>query len=46
MLFDRIDSMSLEERTFNFYDEFIQEMYNGAEEQVLKKIRQYDDQHS
>ncbi len=46
MLFDRIDSMSLEERTFNFYDDFIQEMYNGAEEQVLKKISQYDEQHS
>jgi len=46
MLFDRIDSLSLEERTFNFYDDFIQEMYNGSEQQILNKIRQHDDQHS
>ncbi len=45
MLFDRVDSMSLEERCFNFYDDFIQEMYKGAEEQVIKKISRYDEQH-
>ncbi|HEC41961.1 MAG TPA: hypothetical protein ENI20_03955 [Bacteroides sp.] len=46
MLFDRLDSMSLEERTFNFKDEFIQMMYNEAEERIIMKIRQYDEQHS
>ena len=46
MLFDRLDSMSLEERTFNFHDEFIQEMYNGADEMIRMKIRQYDEEHA
>jgi thymidylate synthase len=45
MLFDRLDSMSLEERTYNFNDEFIQEMYNGADEMIRMKIRQYDEEH-
>lgn len=45
MLFDRIGSMSLEERTFNFNDEFIQMMYEEAEGQVMAKIKQYDEQH-
>ncbi|MFC2098121.1 thymidylate synthase [Bacteroidota bacterium] len=46
MLFDRIDSLSLEERTFNFNDDFIQMMYTEAEEQVIKKIQRYDEQHA
>jgi thymidylate synthase len=46
MLFDRIGSMSLEERTFNFHDDFIQEMYNEAEQSIMRKIRQYDEQHA
>lgn len=46
MLFDRIDTMSLEERTFNFHDPFIQEMYRDAEERIMKKIRLYDEQHA
>jgi len=46
MLFDRIGSMSLEERTFNFNDDFIREMYNEAEERVMMKIRQYDREHA
>ncbi len=46
MLFDRLESLSLEERTFNFKDEYIREMYNEAEERVLLKIRQYDQQHA
>jgi len=36
----------VEERTFNFYDEFIQEMYNGADEMIRMKIRQYDEEHA
>ncbi len=46
MLFDRIGSMSLEERTFNFNDDFIRDMYNGAEERILTKIRDYDERHA
>jgi thymidylate synthase len=45
MLFDRVDSMKLEERTFNFNDEFIRDMYNGSEPQIMEKIRKYDEQH-
>jgi thymidylate synthase len=45
LLFDRIDSISFEERTFNFHDEFIQEMYNDAEAAVLEKIKSYDISH-
>ncbi|MEA3462071.1 MAG: thymidylate synthase [Bacteroidota bacterium] len=46
MLFDRIDSMSLEERTFNFGDDFIREMYDQAEQAALMKIRKYDEEHA
>jgi thymidylate synthase len=42
LLFDRIDSMNFEDRTFNLSDEFILEMYNGAEAAVLEKIKNYD----
>ena len=42
MLFNRISDMSLEERTYNFSDDFIQEMYNSAEASILQKIREYD----
>jgi thymidylate synthase len=45
LLFDRIDSMTLEERTFNFNDDFIQEMYVGAEPMILDKIKNYDESH-
>ena len=45
MLFDRLEGMSLEQRTFNFKDDFIREMYNAAEEGILEKIRQYDERH-
>lgn len=45
MLFDRLEEMSLEERTFNFGDEFIREMYDGAEAAALEKIRKYDQEH-
>ncbi len=46
MLFDRIGTMSLEERTFNFNDPYIREMYDEAEERIMMKIRQYDEQHA
>ena len=46
MLFDRLDSMTLEERTFNFRDDFIREMYDAAEDEALRKISRYDAQHS
>ena len=45
MLFDRIEEMPFENRIFNFHDEFIQEMYQGAEAMVLKKIEEYDKTH-
>jgi thymidylate synthase len=45
MLFDRIDSMPLEERTFNFADDFIRQMYDAAEPGIIEKIRQYDTSH-
>ncbi len=45
LLFDRIDSISFEDRTFNFYDDFIQEMYNDAEKIVAMKISEYDESH-
>ena len=45
MLFDRTDTMRFEERTFNFSDDYIREMYNGAEAGILQKIREYDASH-
>jgi len=45
MLFDRIDTMSFDERVFNFQDEFIQDMFNGAEAGIKEKIKQYDLNH-
>jgi thymidylate synthase len=45
MLFDRIDSMQLEERTFNFSDDYIKQMYDNAEPGILEKIRDYDLSH-
>ncbi len=45
MLFDRIDTMGFDERTYHFNDEFIQEMYNEAEERIINKIKDYDKSH-
>ena len=45
MLFDRISSMSLEERTYNFSDDFIRDMYDSAEPVILEKIKNYDLSH-
>jgi len=44
-LFDRLDDMTFEERTYNFHNDFIQEMYDGAETMVVKKIAEYDRTH-
>jgi thymidylate synthase len=41
-LFERIDTLQLEERTFNFSDDFIREMYDDAEARIMAKISQYD----
>lgn len=45
LLFDRIDKISFDERTYNFYDDFIQEMYNDAEAMIKMKINEYDNLH-
>lgn len=45
MLFDRIDSMTLEERTMEFNNDFIREMYDDAETRILKKIEEHDRSH-
>jgi len=44
-LFDRIEDMKFEERTMSFNDEFMREMYDQSEEQILKKIKIYDESH-
>ncbi|MFC2124015.1 thymidylate synthase [Bacteroidota bacterium] len=45
MLFDRIETMDIGERTLSFNDPFIQEMYNGAEHSIINKIEEYDKTH-
>lgn len=45
LLFDRVEKMDFSERTFNFSDEFIREMYNDAEPMILQKIKEYDTNH-
>ena len=45
MLFDRIESMTLEERTMEFNNPFIREMYDDAEPRILKKIEEHDRTH-
>jgi thymidylate synthase len=45
LLFDRVDKIPFEERTFNFHDEFIQDMFNGAEPKIREKIKDYDISH-
>jgi thymidylate synthase len=46
MLFDRIESMSFDERTYNFNDPFIREMYDEAEKAVIQKIAVFDNSHA
>jgi thymidylate synthase len=45
MLINRINDLGVEERTFNFSDDFIREMYDGAEAGILEKIKNYDLSH-
>jgi len=45
MLFDRIESMTFEERTMEFNNEFIRGMYDDAEPRILKKIKDHDESH-
>lgn len=45
MLINRIEELNIEERTFNFTDDFIKEMYDGAEPGILEKIKKYDSSH-
>jgi len=42
MLFDRIDSMQIEERTMNFGDDYIRSMYDSAEAGIMDKIKTFD----
>jgi thymidylate synthase len=44
-LFDRLNDMKFEERTMNFNDEFIREMYDEAEKPIIQKIKNYDESH-
>jgi thymidylate synthase len=44
-LLDRLSDMKFEERSMYFNDEYIRDMYNQAEEQILQKIRNYDESH-
>jgi len=44
-LLDRLSDMKFEERSMYFNDEYIMDMYNQAEEQILQKIRNYDESH-
>ena len=41
LMFDRIDTMPLEERIYNFNDEFIQDMYKMADLTIIPKIERY-----
>ncbi len=45
MLFDRIAEMDMAERTMNFNDDFIRDMYESAEPGILEKIERYDSSH-
>ncbi len=45
LLFDRVGEMPFEQRTMNFNDPFIKEMYDNAEAVVIRKIKDYDESH-
>jgi thymidylate synthase len=45
MLFDRIGLIKLEERVYNFNDEFIRQMYSDAEKPIINKIAEFDKCH-
>jgi len=42
-LFDRVNDMAFEERTMPFNDPFIRDMYDQAEEAVIRKIKKLDE---
>ncbi len=44
-LFDRLSDMKFDERTLCFNDDFILEMYDQAEPEIIKKIKVYDETH-
>ena len=44
-LFDRIQDMNFEYRTMNFNDDYFREIYDSAEEQIIRKINNYDQSH-
>jgi len=44
-LFDRISDMPFEDRILYFNDEFIRDMYEQAEPQVIAKIKTFDESH-
>ena len=46
MLFDRIGSLGIGERTMNFGDDYIRMIYEGAEEAILQKIKDFDRERS
>ena len=41
-LLDRLETTAFEDRVYTFSDGMIREIYDGAEEAVLRKIRAYD----
>jgi len=45
MLFDRIDAMRFEERTMEFNNPFIRQMYNDAGPRIINKIKEHDRSH-
>jgi len=45
-LLDRIETTDFEDRVYEFSDEMIREIYDEAEEAVLKKIKIYDEEHA
>jgi thymidylate synthase len=44
-LLERLDTTGFEERTYNFHDDFIREMFDGAEPMIREKIKAYDSSH-
>jgi thymidylate synthase len=44
-LFDRLTEIKFEDRTMCFNDDFIRDMYDQAERQVIRKIKTYDETH-
>lgn len=45
LLFDRSDALPFADRTYNFRDDFIQEIHKGAEPIINQKLKEYDTSH-